>query len=985
MRSVFKYKLVFFVSALVFSLKLNSQIIVPLTFTATGSYPMNTHINACVEDSMNNRLYVQSSCICGVGPGNVYGGLGSVNLLTNIIGPTYYGYNPYGDYIATKHMHYSNNAVYTCDSLLFNAANVSPYSNKWTYIPTPSPARSVIASTIRNDSVFTITNEPSNNFCQTLEIRNKNTGALITFNTIDCSSLLNGWIMGDVAVMKIYRNRLYLAGAFQVSDQFWNPFEYNMTSIDLRTGQLKILNFNVNDSIKDMEFYNNKIHISGNFTSVNGQPRNYYAVLDTAGNVQANTPSFNDYVEKIELHDNYLLAMGKFTTINSIPVNPSAEYLVKAVNLTTNTIMNWNIPYSYPSTTYSDFMMEKGRYRLFMSNKKFGYFWLDGFCLPPVKSTTLIAAASTTLCEQTSNLTFSVTPFQYASSYNWSYSGLGASITNVNNVATISFGAGATSGKLKMSAVSPCGGVSDTLMLNITVYPRPNASASLVDDTLNCFKPKVPILGNSTTPLVSYAWGGPSGYSSLQQNDSTGYNLPGVYTLTVTAPITGCTRTASLLVRIDTIKPNVALPPGPYVVGCGSSSTITLNGSSTSTPTTLWWIKNSTSTYTANPATVSLGSYSLEVRNTLNGCIRTSSLINVTSSAAQPTVMLTSHTFSNSLIPVDSITCITTSVTLVASFSPTNCTVAWRDVSTQTLTSNPVTVFGNSNQKLIVTRLDNSCVDSSMIVFVSQDVTPPNILILTPTPNINCSSSTATLDAAFSPTPATGVWTGPSSFSSSNPAVTSTQGKYYFTVTRADNGCGKKDSVNVGYSNTLVVDAGNDTTICKSSATTLSAAVVGTVSGLTYTWSSGGSGQTISVNPALTTTYVVTANGSMGCAGKDTVVVNIPADMQDSIVTAKGCTGNNGSLTIYVKGGISPYKFSVNGSPFTSQVTYSNLPFATYSVSIRDSIGCILNTTATISQSSNVNQPVFIASTQNFKGDTVVFIDLTIPKPDSIS
>jgi hypothetical protein len=159
---------------------------------------------------------------------------------------------------------------------------------------------------------------------------------------------------------------------------------------------------------------------------------------------------------------------------------------------------------------------------------------------------------------------------------------------------------------------------------------------------------------------------------------------------------------------------------------------------------------------------------------------------------------------------------------------------------------------------------------------------------------------------------------------------------------------------------------------------------VGTVSGVTYTWSSGGSGPSISVNPAITTSYVVTANGSLGCTGKDTIVVNIPPDIQDSIVTAKGCTGNNGSLSIYVKGGISPYKFSVDGSPFTSQVTYTNLPFATYSVSIKDSIGCILNTTATISQNSNLNLPVFIVSTQNFKGDTVVFVDLTIPKADSV-
>jgi hypothetical protein len=973
-------KLKYLILILVFSAKLNSQTIAPIIYTVTGSAPSNTHFNACVEDSANNKLYLQSSCICGVGPGNVYTGFCYANILTNIIGPTYVGYGIYGTEWITKKMHYSNNALYVNDGNNFSRYNLPSYGSAWTY--SPSSSQTVVASAMRNDSVFTITDDGGT--CQILEIRNRNTGALITWNTIDCSGSLKGSVYGDVAVMKLLGNKLYLAGYFQALDASFNPVDDNMVTIDITNGNMIPLNFQVNDSIKDMKLYNGKIHISGNFTSVKGQPRNHYAVLDLAGILQSGTPSFNDYVEKIEVYDHYLLACGKFTMINSTPVNPSVEYIIKGIDLNTNTLMNWNMPFTIPISTGPDLMMESSRNRLFAANSNFGGMYLDGFCLPPIRKATSISTATNAFCVPSSNATFSVSAFLYASAYTWSYTGTGATVTNTNNIANVNFSSGATSGKLKVWTQSICGSVSDTLSMNITIYPQPNVNASLVDDTLNCFKPKVPILGNSSTPFASFAWGGPSGYTSAQQNDSTGTFLPGVYTLTVTAPITGCKNTASVVVRIDTVRPNVTLPPGPYLVGCGSGSLTTLNGTSTTTPTTLWWKKSSSSTYTANPATVSLGSYSLEVRNTYNGCINTSSLINVTSSAAQPTVMLTSHTFSNSTIPVDTITCITSSVTLVASFSPTNCTAVWRDVSTQTLSSNPVTVYGNSNQKLIVTRLDNSCVDSSMIVLVTQDITKPNILILTPNPNINCSSSTATLNAVFSPTSGTGVWTGPSSFSSSNPAITNTQGKYYFAVTRSDNGCSKKDSVNVGYSNTLVVNACKDTTVCKSSQVTLSAVVAGTVSGVTYTWSSGGSGQFISVNPALTTTYIVTANGSLGCTGKDTVVVNIPADMQDSIVTAKGCTGNNGSLTIYVKGGISPYKYSVNGSPFTTQITYTNLPFATYNVSIKDSIGCVLNTSAAISQNSNLNQPVFIVSTQNFKGDTVVFIDLTTPRGDSV-
>lgn len=980
MRTDIKYRLKIVFLLLFVCVGIKSQIISPITFTAAGPYSSNTHVNAVVEDTTNNRLYFQSSCICGLGPGNINSSLSYVSLTNNQIATPFFQYNPFGLHLASRQMQFINNALYSNDGDSYTRFNAPVFSSAWTH--TVAMNRTVVASAIRNDSVFTITNDGF--ACQILEIRNKNTGAVISFNTINCSSLINGYIIGDVAEMKAFGNKLYLAGGFTAYNSTNLVIDDNITSIDIATGSLTSLGYLVNDSIKDMEFYNGKIYISGNFTSVKGQTRDHFAVLDLAGNLQNGTSSFDYNVEEIEVYDNYLFAIGKFTTINSTVVNPGADFILKAVNLNNNSVMNWNLPFTNTPLPGDNYMLDNYRNHLYTSSKVFNNFALDAFCLPPVKSATLIAAATTTLCEQTNNVTFSVTPFMYASSYTWTYTGIGATITNTNNIASVNFGLGATSGKLKMFASSSCGGVSDTLSINLTVYPRPNISATLVDDTINCFKPKVPVLGNSTTPGVGYAWSGPSGYSSLQQNDSTGHYLPGVYTLTVTTLSTGCTRTASVLTRIDTIKPNVTLPLGPYLVGCGTSSLITLNGTSSTTPTTLWWKSPFQTTYTVNPASVTTGNYFLEVRNTYNGCIKTSPTISVGLSASLPTVTLTSHSFISSALPVDTVTCLKANVTLSVACTPTNCTIIWKDMSTKTLTSNPVTVYGGGNQMAIVTRPDNSCVDSSKIVFVHQDITAPNISILTPSPNINCSSSTATLNAVFSPTQTSGVWTGPSSFSSSNPAITSVQGKYYFTVTRTDNGCSKKDSVIVGYNNILFVNAGKDTSVCKNSTANLSAAVIGTVSGVTYTWSSGGVGQNTSVNPAITTSYVVTANGPGGCSGKDTVVVNIPADMQDSIVTAMGCSGNNGSLVVYVKGGIPPYKYSVNGSSFTSQTTYTNLPFATYSVSIIDSIGCILNTSATISQNSNINQPVFIASTQNFKGDTIVLIDLTTPKADSL-
>jgi hypothetical protein len=959
---------------------LDAQIITPITFSNSAAIIPNGTMNDFVEDTINNKIYFHVSCNCGPGPGNQWNALSYLDLNTQLYQVPFTYYGPYGTRLLTSGMHYSNNDIYINEQDYFTKYNAATYSPAWSY--TCAGSQTLMATAMRNDTIIMISDDGS--FCQTLELRNKNTGSLIPFGTIGCITSTVGAVYGYVKVIKYHGNKVYLGGGFYSEDEFAVPKDDNICCIDLSTGDFSFLNWQVNDSVKDIEIYNNRIYIAGSFTSVKGQARNHFAVLDLAGNLLSGSPSFTGgSVEEIEVYDNYLFALGKYTTINSTNVNPSGDPVLKAIDLNTNSIKNWNMPFSSSPVNKDQYSLEVVRNRLYTGSKKYGYWYIDAYCLPPLKTSTAIVTSTTSVCDG-SSLSFSVAPFKYVSGYNWSYTGSGASISPFNNTANFFFASGATSGQVKVWANSACGGQSDTVKLNITILPRPNVSVSLVDDTINCFKPKVPILGNSTTSPVSYSWSGPGGFTSTLKNDSTPKYKAGTYNLTVKNLSNGCTSTASLLIRIDTLKPNITLPPGPYQLGC-SPPTITLNGSSTTTPTFLYWHYQSASSLTPNPYTTGIsGTHYFSVYNTYNGC-KDSTTVNILAAAGAPTVMLTSHTFSNSLTPVDTITCLKASVTLSVSFSPTNCSVYWKDIATYTATSNPVTVYGQSNQKVIVTRLDNNCVDSNMVVRVYQNITKPNIAILTPSPNINCSSSSATLNAAYNPTTATAQWTGPASFSSSNPAVTSVQGKYYITVTRPDNGCSKKDSVNVGYSNSLVVDAGNDTTVCKSSVANLSAAVIGSVSSVTYSWSTGASGQSISVNPIITTSYVVTASGPSSCVGYDTVFVNIPADIQDSLVTSKSCSGNNGSLVIYAKGGIPPYKFSLNGGPFLSQSTYTNLPFATYTVTIKDSIGCTRNATADLNSNSNAIAPVFIASTQNFKGDTVVFIDITVPKADSVN
>ena len=102
--------------------------------------------------------------------------------------------------------------------------------------------------------------------------------------------------------------------------------------------------------------------------------------------------------------------------------------------------------------------------------------------------------------------------------------------------------------------------------------------------------------------------------------------------------------------------------------------------------------------------------------------------------------------------------------------------------------------------------------------------------------------------------------------STNNTFLTNTTGLYHVELTDS-NGCKTADSVMV-YVNEVVVNLGNDTTICQSATITYNA----TQPNMTYLWQDG------STNPTFTVTspgvYSVTVTDTIGCNGSDNVSVS---------------------------------------------------------------------------------------------------------------
>jgi predicted transcriptional regulator len=152
---------------------------------------------------------------------------------------------------------------------------------------------------------------------------------------------------------------------------------------------------------------------------------------------------------------------------------------------------------------------------------------------------------------------------------------------------------------------------------------------------------------------------------------------------------------------------------------------------------------------------------------------------------------------------------------------------------------------------------------------------------------------------------------------------------YTVTVSNAA-GCTAEKSVLVSVIDAVVANAGKDQSICQGASATLTAE-----GGTDYLWNSGQSIKTITVNPSVTTSYVVTvSNGN--CVGKDTVTVTVNAlPKADAGSDQTICQGSAANLT--ATGGLT-YVWSSGQTSET--ITVSPASTTTYLVTVTNKEGC---------------------------------------------
>lgn len=577
-------------------------------------------------------------------------------------------------------------------------------------------------------------------------------------------------------------------------------------------------------------------------------------------------------------------------------------------------------------------------------------------------------SGSVTCTNQLINLT---TTNQAGQNYTWTAPG-GAVITAGANSAAAT---GSNSGTYSITVYNTTNGCSQlgTIAANVnTVQGVPNTAST---GTVTCASNAVNL--SSSTSGVTYTWVPPVG-SSISSGGNTANasaNGSGTYTLNVTNAVNGCTNTNVVAVATQTVKPVAVINSTP-VITC-NTPTVTINGAPGAGVTYTW--SGGTISGSANNANVNVTAaavYSLAVTSTSNGCTSTSAAtVNITSNLATPALAVVGSQTAASGCGSSSV------VVLSGTATPSGSTYTWTSSGgfSSGVNNATVAVNGATTYTLNSTHPVTGCI-STLVYTVAPSVNQPTVSASSSSGTLTCINTTQSTTVTSNPsTGVTYAWTGPGIVGSNTGAsVTgSLAGVYNLTVTNTSNNCNTTVSYNLSANNTAITPnaVSSNTVNCINTTANITTAPTPTSSTFTYSWSTGATSSSVTVNPTANTNYVVTVtNTANGCVGSQTinVIANTIAPTAVSVNPTNvllACPAQTANLTGSATGATSYSWVAPSGGSIisgantaTAQVTSSSV--GTFSLIATGANGCS-SAAAMATVSPNTNAPTFSLSNAN--------------------
>lgn len=450
-------------------------------------------------------------------------------------------------------------------------------------------------------------------------------------------------------------------------------------------------------------------------------------------------------------------------------------------------------------------------------------------------------------------------------------------------------------------------------------------SVAVSSSNVNCY-------GGNSGSASAVASGGTTPYSYLWSNGQTTMNatglLAGTYTVTVT-DTNSCIASSAITI---TQPAQLLVAPSTTNVLCygGNNGTANANPLGGTSPYTYLWSGGQT---TATISGLIAGTYTVSVTDS-KSCTASNSVI-ITEPAAF------SATLSSTGVSCNGASNGSATVTGAGGTGPYS--FLWSGGQT----TNSINNLAAGAISVTVTD-NNGCTATS-----SGNISEPTpISVSVSVTNAACGSSNGIASASAS------GGTGSLSFFWSNGQTNSTAtglavGTYNVTVEDA-NGCIQSDVATVGNNGAPTVSIAATDVSCSGLANGSAASTVsGGTTPYTYSWSNGQNSATATGLSAGI--YNLTVTGNDGCSASSSDTVNTPAPIVSTTTSVDAACngGSNGSVSVSVSGGSSPYTYLWSAGQTTATAT--GLPAGVYSVLVTDNNGCVDS-----SASATVSQPTAI-------------------------
>ena len=300
-------------------------------------------------------------------------------------------------------------------------------------------------------------------------------------------------------------------------------------------------------------------------------------------------------------------------------------------------------------------------------------------------------------------------------------------------------------------------------------------------------------------------------------------------------------------------------------------------------------------------------------------------------------------------------------------------TYRWRN-SSGTIVSNSstytATVAGTYTAEVTDGLSTATCPDAFVSVPVNIATTP---VVNAGTDQIVCATRPTVLLHATSTT-GSGVWSGGSgsfqpntsslitSYTPSAAEINNGSATLTFTSTGAGGGClNTSDQMTITLSDTVVSQPAAGMISCYNGSTTINAGQTGGTAPFSYLWSTGSSGNSISVTAG---TYLLTVTDQYGCYGTASVTVSQPAPLALNLSTTTANSPTcNGTASVSISGGTPPYSILWTNGQTTA--TASSLCEGIVSVTVTDSHGCTITQSTVVNNTFCNNFSVGIGSSTN--------------------